>query len=76
MGSVVGNNNIDLNKDRLDKYQPTIKRYEEREDRSKSPLPKRLAQQREPEEEEGSVVEKTSSFDQPKPVKFKMAQPR
>lgn len=53
---------------RTDKYEPTIRRYE---DRSKSPLPKRLAQQKDPEEQE----ESGSGFEQPRPVKFKRGPP-
>lgn len=39
-------NNVPLTKDKIDKYEPNIRRYEER---SKSPLPKRLTQQRDPD---------------------------
>jgi chromosome segregation ATPase len=56
-----------------DKYEPNIKRYEER---SKSPVPSRLPQQKDPEDGEESYNERPTKFEKPYPVKFKMSQPK
>lgn len=70
--ALTSNINRDKPVDRSEKYEPNIKRYE---DRSKSPISKRPPiQQREPDDDD-SVSDRPTGFDQPRPVKFKMSQP-